>query len=173
MLYFCGGDTLLVEDLLYGSPVAGNLKPIGLPSILRRKLTAETCGRSYSVIMAVTPSECRSPMGMGRTGCSRVRLASGTHGGFDSVGLLHRMSSSVRRLRSDCPILSVFGPLVAAELCTGRSESSKIRCKGLNGQWPNLRRHRTWPRQPRCFNLRRLPCTRLYEMVVLANSNHR
>src|SRR5712691_390372 len=65
-----------------------------------------------------------------------VRLASGTHGGFDSVGLLHRMSSYVRRLRSDCPVLSVFGPLVAAELCTGRSESSKMRCKAPNGQRP-------------------------------------
>src|SRR5713101_6415561 len=65
-----------------------------------------------------------------------IRLASGTHGGFDSVGLLHRMSSSVRRLRSDRPILSVLGPLVAAELCTGRSESSKMRCKAPNGQRP-------------------------------------
>src|ERR1700722_20661665 len=51
-----------------------------------------------------------------------VRLASGPHGGFDSVGLLHPMSSCVRRLRSDRPILSVFGPLITAELCTGRSE---------------------------------------------------
>jgi len=40
-----------------------------------------------------------------------VRFASGTHGGFDSVGLLHCMSSCVRRLQSDRPILSVFGPL--------------------------------------------------------------
>ena len=39
-----------------------------------------------------------------------VRLASGAHGGFNAVGLLHTMSSSVRRLRSDRPILSVFGP---------------------------------------------------------------
>src|ERR1700726_1333017 len=53
-----------------------------------------------------------------------VRLASGAHDGFHSVGLLHRMSSYVRRLRSDRPILSVFGPVVAAELCTARSESS-------------------------------------------------
>src|SRR3984893_7692776 len=68
-----------------------------------------------------------------------VGLASGTHGGFDSVGLLHRMSSSVRRLRSGCPGLSVFGPLVAAELCTGRSESSKMRCKVPNGQRPLMR----------------------------------
>src|SRR5437667_11248704 len=37
-----------------------------------------------------------------------VRLASGTHGGFDSVGLLHPMSSRVRRMRSDRPILFVF-----------------------------------------------------------------
>src|ERR1700738_1989830 len=37
-----------------------------------------------------------------------VSLASGPHGGFDSVGLLHRMSSCVRRLRSDRPILSVL-----------------------------------------------------------------
>src|SRR5580704_18569644 len=58
-----------------------------------------------------------------------VSLASGTHGGFDSVGLLHRMSSCVRRLRSDRPILSVFGPLLAAEPCTGRNQSSKMRCK--------------------------------------------
>src|SRR5580704_12468373 len=65
-----------------------------------------------------------------------VRLAPGMHGGFDSIGLLHRMSSCVRRLRSDRPILSVFGPLVAAELCTGRSESSKLRCKAPNGQRP-------------------------------------
>src|SRR5260221_3483423 len=65
-----------------------------------------------------------------------VRLASGTHGGFDPVGLLHRISSSVRRLRSDRPMLSVFGPLIAAELCTGRSQSSKMRCKAPNGQQP-------------------------------------
>ena len=65
-----------------------------------------------------------------------VSLAAGPHGGFDSVGLLHRMSSCVRRLRSDRPILSVFGPLVAADLCTGRSESSKMRCKAPNGQRP-------------------------------------
>src|SRR5437016_12848995 len=32
-----------------------------------------------------------------------VSLAPGTHGGFDSVGLLHRMSSYVRRLRSYRP----------------------------------------------------------------------
>src|SRR5271166_5296161 len=63
-----------------------------------------------------------------------VRLASGTHGRFDSVGLLHRMSSCVRRLRSDRPVLSVFDPLLAAELCTGRSESSKLRCEAPNGQ---------------------------------------
>src|ERR1700739_2356239 len=30
-----------------------------------------------------------------------VSLASAPHGGFDSVGLLHPMSSCVRRLRSD------------------------------------------------------------------------
>src|SRR6202048_1971274 len=65
-----------------------------------------------------------------------VRFASGTHGGFDSVGLLHSMSSCVRRLRSDRPILSVFDPLVAAELCTGRSVSSKMRCKAPNWQRP-------------------------------------
>src|SRR5437870_5218817 len=65
-----------------------------------------------------------------------VRLASGTHGGFDSVGLLHPMSSSVRRLRSDRPILSVFGPFATAELCTGRSGSSKMRCTAPNGQRP-------------------------------------
>src|SRR5262249_6332 len=56
-----------------------------------------------------------------------VSLASGTHGGLDSVGLLHRMSSSVRRLRSDCPIPPVFGPLAAAELCSGKSQPSKRR----------------------------------------------
>src|SRR5947209_9730248 len=49
-----------------------------------------------------------------------VSLASGPHGGFDPVGLLHSMSSCVQRLRSDRPILSLFGPLAAAELCTGR-----------------------------------------------------
>src|SRR5262245_24652638 len=32
-----------------------------------------------------------------------VSLASGLHGGFDAVGLLHRLSSSVRRQRSDRP----------------------------------------------------------------------
>jgi hypothetical protein len=64
-----------------------------------------------------------------------IRLASGTHRGFDAVGLLHRLSSSVWRLRSDCPILLVFGPLVTAELCTGRS-GSKMRCKAPNGQRP-------------------------------------
>src|SRR5260370_36787831 len=58
-----------------------------------------------------------------------IRLASGTHGGFDSVGLLHPMSSCVRRPRSDRPILSVFGSLLPAELCTGQSESSKMTCK--------------------------------------------
>src|SRR5271167_4529995 len=47
-----------------------------------------------------------------------VSLASGTHGGFDPVGLLHRVSSCGRRLRSDRPTLSVFGPLPPAELCT-------------------------------------------------------
>jgi hypothetical protein len=41
-----------------------------------------------------------------------VSLASGPHGGFDAVGLLHPMSSCVRRLQSDCPILSVSGPLL-------------------------------------------------------------
>src|SRR5438105_1463288 len=65
-----------------------------------------------------------------------VSLASGTHGGFDSVGLLHRMSSCVRRPRSDRPIPSVFGPFAAAELCTGRSESSKMSCKAPSGQRP-------------------------------------
>src|SRR5260370_13070571 len=65
-----------------------------------------------------------------------VSLASGTHGGFDSVGLLHSMSSGVRGLRSDRRILSVFDPLVAAELCTGRSVSSKMRCKAPNWQRP-------------------------------------
>src|SRR5580704_16971532 len=34
--------------------------------------------------------------GMVISGVVGVRPASGTHGGFDSVGLLHRMSSSVR-----------------------------------------------------------------------------
>src|SRR5271170_2122218 len=33
-----------------------------------------------------------------------VRFASGTHGGFDSVGLLHPMASCVRRPRSDRPV---------------------------------------------------------------------
>src|SRR5207249_7098353 len=65
-----------------------------------------------------------------------VSLASGTHCGFDSVGLLHRMSSCERRLRPDRPILSVFAPLVTAEHCTARSESSKMRCKAPNGQRP-------------------------------------
>src|SRR5438105_7528165 len=65
-----------------------------------------------------------------------VRFASGTHGGFDSVGLLHPMSSCLRRLRPDRPILSGFGPLAAAELCTERSEPSKMRCKAPNGQRP-------------------------------------
>ena len=37
-----------------------------------------------------------------------VRLASGAHGGFDSVRLLHPMPSCVRRLRSDRPIVSVL-----------------------------------------------------------------
>src|SRR5215469_4633926 len=66
-----------------------------------------------------------------------VSLASGTHGGFDSVGSLHRMSSSVRRQRSDRSIISVFGPSAAAELCTRRSQSSKTRCKAPNGQRPS------------------------------------
>src|SRR5439155_19914824 len=43
-----------------------------------------------------------------------VRLASGTHGGFHSVGLLHPMSSCVRR----------------------SSGSSKMRRKAPNGQCP-------------------------------------
>jgi hypothetical protein len=49
-----------------------------------------------------------------------------------------------RRLRSDRPILSVFGPLIAAELCTGRSESSKMRCKAPNGQRPQCARNRSF-----------------------------
>jgi hypothetical protein len=65
--------------------------------------------------------------------CSRTRCVR-PHGGFDSVGLLHLMSSSVRRRRSDRPILSAFGPLLAAELCTGRSRSSKMRGKTPNGR---------------------------------------
>src|SRR5229473_4602076 len=52
-----------------------------------------------------------------------VRLAAGTHGGFDSVGLLHRMSSSVRRPRSDRPILSLRSGALSiwrvASLCLG------------------------------------------------------
>src|SRR5437899_10380611 len=65
-----------------------------------------------------------------------VSLASGPHSGFDAVGLLHRMSSSVRRLRSDRPILSVFGSLLAAKLCTGRSESSKTRLQ--TAEWATM-----------------------------------
>jgi len=42
----------------------------------------------------------------------------------------------MRPLRLDRPILSAFGPLVAAELCTGRSRSSKMRCTAPNGEWP-------------------------------------
>src|SRR5947199_2946305 len=59
-----------------------------------------------------------------------VRLASGTHGGFDPVGLLHPMSSCLRRLRSDRAILPVFGPSLAVELCTGRHQSFGMRCLG-------------------------------------------
>src|SRR5215472_4246545 len=49
-----------------------------------------------------------------------VGLTSGPHGGFDAVGLLHRMSSYARRLRSDRPIQSMFervgeGPNSAGE----------------------------------------------------------
>ena len=75
---------------------------------------------------------------MGREGkVVAVRLASGAHGGFDSVGLLHPMSSCVvRRLRSDRPTLSVSGPLVAAEVCTARSESSKRTAKRRMGNVP-------------------------------------
>src|SRR5205807_1572246 len=62
-----------------------------------------------------------------------VSFAPGTHRGFDSVGLLHPMSSCQRRLRSGRPILSVVGPLPAAELCIGRSEFSKMRCK--SAEW--------------------------------------
>src|SRR3954465_7318858 len=54
-----------------------------------------------------------------------VRLASGAHGGFDAAGLLHPISSSVRRLRPDSPVRPVFGPFPAAALCTRNSESSK------------------------------------------------
>src|SRR5437588_164924 len=39
-----------------------------------------------------------------------VGLAAGTHGGFDSVRLLHRMSSHTRRMRSDHQILSPATP---------------------------------------------------------------
>src|SRR5215472_10675120 len=49
------------------------------------------------------------------------------------LGCSIRMSASVRRLRSD-PILPVFGPLVVAELCTGRSQSSNMGFKAPNGQ---------------------------------------
>ena len=77
-------------------------------------------------------------MGMGRKVVA-VGIASGTHGGFDSVGLRHHRSSCVRRLRSDHPIVSVL----AAELCTGRSGSSKTRLQ--TGEWAmaSMRRKRS------------------------------
>src|SRR5438552_4072719 len=63
-----------------------------------------------------------------------VSLASGTRGGFDPVGLLHPMSSSVRRLRSDHVILSMFGR--CQRTLHRESRSSKMRRKGPNGQRP-------------------------------------
>src|SRR5207237_9621379 len=48
-----------------------------------------------------------------------VGLASGPHRGFDSVGLLHPTFSSVGRLRSDRPILSVFGPSLSPNSAPG------------------------------------------------------
>src|ERR1700757_4123131 len=54
-----------------------------------------------------------------------VRLASGTHGGFDSVGLLHPMSSSVRQLRSDRPLPSVFDRLCAGSVAACREYAAR------------------------------------------------
>src|ERR1700737_382820 len=77
-----------------------------------------------------------------------VCLASSTHGGFDPVGLLHPMSSWVRRLRPDRPILSVFGLLPAARLCTGRSGPPGSDAKRRMGNGPNAPGSRPSERSP-------------------------
>src|SRR6516225_4975663 len=75
-----------------------------------------------------------------------VRFASRSHGGFDAVGLLHRMSSSVRRLRSDRPTLSVFGPSPAAELFTKRKSPPRSDAKRRMGNGLYARRKRSFAR---------------------------
>src|SRR6516225_2935856 len=75
-----------------------------------------------------------------------VSFASGTHGGFDSVGLLHLMPSSVRRLRSDRPVLSVFGPSPAAELCTKRKSPPRSDARRRMGNSLYARRKRSFAR---------------------------
>src|SRR5437868_7418726 len=73
-------------------------------------------------------------------GCERevvaVRFASGTHGGFDSVGLLHPMSSYVRRLRSDRPNPVGVWPVGSGRTPYQEKPVSKMSCKAPSGQRP-------------------------------------
>src|SRR5205085_2269806 len=70
-------------------------------------------------------------------GCERevvaVRFASGTHGGFDSVGLLHPMSSYVRRLRSDRPNPVGVWPVGSGRTPYQEKPVSKMSCKAPSG----------------------------------------
>src|SRR5947209_4779115 len=65
-----------------------------------------------------------------------VRFASGTHGGFDSVGLLHPMSSYVRRLRSDRPNPVGVWPVGSGRTPYQEKPVSKMSCKAPSGQRP-------------------------------------
>src|SRR5437879_2635224 len=77
-----------------------------------------------------------------------VSLASGTRGAFDPVGLLHPMSSSVRRLRSDHVILSVFGRCQRPNSAPGKPI---LQDETQRAEWTtaSMRRLRTFPASPR------------------------
>src|SRR5215472_8995646 len=81
-----------------------------------------------------------------------VGLASSAHGGLDSVGMLHLYVPSVRRLRSDLPILPMFGPPAEAELCTGRSEFLQDPKRRLGNDPMRRKRTFSYHHQPTCFN---------------------
>src|ERR1051326_2763504 len=55
-----------------------------------------------------------------------IRVTAGAHGGFDSVGLLHWMSSGVVCPRSGCLVLSIFRVLASAQLYVGRSSIARM-----------------------------------------------
>src|SRR6516165_4464448 len=75
-----------------------------------------------------------------------VSFASGTHGGFDSVGLLHRMSSSVRRLRPDRPTLSVFARCWRPNSAPGKASPPRSDAKRRMGNSLDARRKRSFAR---------------------------